>query len=89
MALFKHMLQSKADKSGLHCARAYRFIELVKFASLVANILPEREFTASCTTPFSADARKLLKLVLSESGTLCWELMPTLGTMLLRKERLE
>jgi len=74
MAPVKHMLQSKADKSGLHCAREYRVIELVKIASLVANILAEGEFTASCATPFSVDARKLIKLVISESGTLCSEL---------------
>jgi len=74
MAPVKHMLQSKAVKSGLHCARVYRLIELLKFSSLVANILPKGEFRASCTTPFSAEARKSIKLVISESGTLCWEL---------------
>ena len=67
MALLKHVLQSNADKSAVHCARQYNVSKLVKFFSSVANFLPEREFAAPSTTVFIAPANKLLKRSVSVS----------------------
>jgi hypothetical protein len=40
IAILRHRLQSELDKSGVHCARLYKFRDLVKYTSSTANFLP-------------------------------------------------
>lgn len=88
MALLKHVLQSKALNSGVHCARVYNFCDLVNSTSSVANLLLLSEAAFSAKS-FNVVASKSKKRLRSESGTLFSSFKFTPGTMLFKKERFE